>query len=371
MNILIIADLVTFSGVGNYIKLICNGLRQRQNRVILVSPQNDLHIGENDGIIYEKIESINKNPINCIKNLKKLNKIIKENKVDIIHANHRLSAFLISLYNKFYEHIPTVWTAHTVPYPMNMVKKLFGYYGDRSIAISTEAKIFMQSELNISSDKIDLIYNGVDTKELKLLTKEEKEILLHKYGVSKEKLVFCIHGRIDEVKGIDIVVKAVSLLTKQELEKFVIIVSGKTDNKYYQELIKLIECFHLENNFRFVGWKAAREVLGVSSLMLAPSRREGFPLNCIEAFFMKVPTIRTKVGGYLDMKECCVGIECEDVQNMAELLKNFIANKNVYEDMVNYAYDYSYENFTIDKMIEKLTTTYNKAIYNREEHVSI
>lgn len=56
--------------------------------------------------------------------------------------------------------------------------------------------------------------------------------------------------------------------------------------------------------------------------MLQPSMREGFLLAAIEAFFMRVPVIRSKTGGYKDMEDCCVGVPIGNVESIVQELKN-------------------------------------------------
>ena len=92
MNVLILADLVTFSGVGNYIRYLTTSLVKRGNKVVIATAQDDLHI---EGVKTFLLRPINVNPINILFNIRFLNSIIKEYSIDIIHANHRMSSFLV------------------------------------------------------------------------------------------------------------------------------------------------------------------------------------------------------------------------------------------------------------------------------------
>lgn len=364
MTVLIAADLITFSGVGNYIRNLATRLTKLGHKVIVASPINDLKIGcADDGLTYIKLDKINRNPIRWFKNVRIIARIIKEYHIDVIHANHRMVSFIVSLYNKFHKHVPTVWIAHTVPYPTSLIKRIFAYYGDRSIAISSEAKWFMHDTLKIPNERIDLVLNGVDESKLQPLSNDEKLEIEKRYGIDSGKFVFCIHGRIDHVKGIDLVVDAIRELPDEYRSRFVVLVSGVTENnEYYNELQKSIKNYGLENNFKFIGWCDSRIILGVSDMMLAPSRREGFHLAVAEAFFMRVAVVRTKVGGYLDMKNACVGIEPENCDMIKNRIIEFLDNPGIYNDMVDRAYSFASKNCTLDKMTEFTIMCYERAL---------
>ena len=367
MNILIAADLVTFSGVGNYIKGLATKLVDLGHKVVVFSPINDIGLGLNDGVIYIKSYKVNKNPIGWVRNVHLLAKVVKEHGIEVIHTNHRMTAFIVSLYNKFHKHVPMVWTCHTVPYPNNLAKRIFGSYGDRSMAISSEAKAFMLDELKIDHDRIDVVLNGVDESALNIPDDIEVCELKRQFDIDESKIVVCMHGRLDRVKGVDLTVKAVAELEERYKNKLVVVLSGKTDgNTYYDGLINEIDALGIKDNFRFVGWVTPRTILGVSDLMIAPSRREGFPLSAIEAFFMRVPVIRTKVGGYLDMADVCDGIESENSHVIAQKLREFIDNPGKYNDMTDRAETFAKNNCTIERQALATVKTYAAAISQRK-----
>ena len=100
--------------------------------------------------------------------------------------------------------------------------------------------------------------------------------------------------------------------------------------------------------------------------MVQPSRREGFPLSSVEAFLMNTPVIRTKVGGFVDMKDYCIGIEKDDSRQLYLELKKFMENRDGYADMIKRARDWALNNCTIEIMANKTIEAYEKAINYRE-----
>lgn len=360
MNILILADLVTFSGVGNYIRFLSTSFISQGNNVIIATAQDDLHI---EGVKTYLLKPININPFNVFCNLIRIRGIIRKYSIDVVHANHRMSSFLMGVYNLFYSHIPVVWTSHTGVFPMNHLKRILGYYGDKSIAISSECRDFMIDILSISETKIEIVSNGVNEKNLIPLLKEEVLSIKDKWNILHGKLVIAIHGRISYEKGLDFLVDIFSSLSISELSNVVVVCSGVyKNNLYYEKIQKKIIENNLQDIFIFVGWCDAREILGISDLFLNVSRREGFLLAAIEAFFMEVPVIRTTEGGYLDMKDLCIGIPFGDKDLFLSSIKAFINNPLMFSDMVKKAKAKALEQFTLDTMVNKTYEVYLSAI---------
>ncbi len=360
MNILILADLVTFSGVGNYIRFLSASYVSRGDNVIIATAQDDLHI---EGVTTYLLKPINTNPINIFVNLKILRRLVKKHLVDVVHANHRMSSFLMGVYNIFYSHIPVVWTSHSGAFPMNIVKKMMGYYGHQCIAVSSECKEFILNVLNISEEKVNLIYNGVNEKELTTLSSDEIRKLKEFFKIPLDKIVIAIHGRIAHAKGLDFLIDVLSNLDIEKLKKIIVVCSGEySNNEYYEELNKRLIHHKLQDLFIFIGWCKSRDLLGIADLMLQPSRREGFPLAAVEAFFMEVPVIRTQTGGYLDMKDICVGISFGDEKIFLSYIERFIDNPLQFSDMVKKAKVKALEQFTLDTMVNKTYEVYLSAI---------
>lgn len=59
----------------------------------------------------------------------------------------------------------------------------------------------------------------------------------------------------------------------------------------------------------FPGYIDGRQYLSIADLMVLSSKQEGFGIVNVESFAMEVPVIRIKTAGWLDMKDCCFGVE--------------------------------------------------------------
>ena len=280
--------------------------------------------------------------------LRQLHKIVKTYNIDVVHCNHRKQAFIMRVYSLIYGKIATVWTCHTVPYPNNCMKRILGYYGHKAIAISTEAQNWMHKELHIKLSRIDKITNGVDSSKLVIPTiakNKLKEDFFARYfneAINGKDTKFIIaHGRLHPIKGLDLLIKAFAQLDEFKKQNVKLVLSGDTQCSYYNELTTLISEYHLEKSVYFTGWINSKDILSIADLMIQPSFREGFPLAVLEAFLMKVPVIRSKVGGYEDMKEFCIGIPVGDVDAISKEMDFYLNNHNSYHNMIERAYQFA------------------------------
>lgn len=366
MKILILAQIVTHSGVGVYIKSLAEELCRNGDEVHILSSIYDLKMDEK--IKCHKFCSLKKS--NIFKNYKIFKKVVKDNKIDVVHIQHRIVGIFPKMYNFIKLKVPCTYILHTAKLEQNnFFKRLLTYSGKKVIAISSEVYDCCRNSLKIDSKKIKIVYNGVDETKLKCITlnqKNEKKISL---GIGLDKIVICIHGRIDYVKGHDILIESLMELTEIERNKLHIVVSGSTNNNaYYDEINKRICNLGIKNMFTFVGWCEPQDILSISDLMVQPSRREGFPLSTIEAFFMKVPVIRSKTGGYNDMKELCVATEIEDIIQLKNEISRFIKSyihlneKDNYIQMVNNAYEFANSNCSIKKMANNTRRVFEEII---------
>ena len=114
------------------------------------------------GAIHYKLPLHNKKPHNMIKSLFALKKIIKAEKIDLVHAHARIPAFLCGILHKTMK-IPFVTTAHGV-FVTGWGLKYITNWGTKSLAVSEDIKKYLMNEYDISERNITVTINGIDTK---------------------------------------------------------------------------------------------------------------------------------------------------------------------------------------------------------------
>lgn len=111
-----------------------------------------------------------------------------------------------------------------------------------------------------------------------------------------DKFNFLFVGRLEKVKGPDILIKACRLL-KDYSDKFTVtfLGGGSMDSKLRQ----MVKNFGLERQVKFEGWadkeKVSRSMLAADCLIIS-SRNESLPLVVIEAARVRLPIVAFNVG---------------------------------------------------------------------------
>ncbi len=160
MKIVLFSKICAKTGVGNHMKQLANELVAQGHKVWVLSSNNEQGIIEKENLKFITMPFTTKNPMICLKNLRALHRLVKENNIDVIHCHHRVAA----LYMKFYRilwKIPMVYTLHSAPIPHDFIQRTFTYAGDMAIGVSTEVSRFLYEGLRVSKHKIRTVLNGV------------------------------------------------------------------------------------------------------------------------------------------------------------------------------------------------------------------
>jgi len=141
-------------------------------------------------------------------------------------------------------------------------------------------------QLNVNS--VTVIKNGIDCSTFK---PGAKLLARQALGLSIDKVLIGCAGRLEKVKGHDLLVEAMCSLPKHTH----LVIAG--DGSERDNLIALITDLGLEDKVTFLGlvddMPRFYQCLDVFCL---PSRSEGFPLSTLEAQSCGIPTIATDVG---------------------------------------------------------------------------
>jgi glycosyltransferase involved in cell wall biosynthesis len=175
------------------------------------------------------------------------------------------------------------------------------------IAISRDIVEFYRADCGIPQRRIHYQVLGVDTAVYRPPAAAERAAARAALGIDADTLVCVLPGRLNLVKGHDVVVDALRLLraTRPEL-KVVCLFVGGGDQKEQIEAYALHDADD-RRSFRFLGFinraAALREIYWASDVLVLPSRFEGFPIVVAETMCAGCVPVRTPAGGWRDQIE--------------------------------------------------------------------
>lgn len=307
------------------------------------------------GVKHYFIPDINdKNPINLIKTFLKLKRIIKKEKITIIHSHHRMAAFYSKILSIFNRKIKRIYTAHNVFYNKKKLLK-FSLSGSEIVAVGDGVKNNLIQFYEIKEEKIKIIYNSID--KLKKINKPEDEFLKNR----SNKILIGTVGRLSEQKGIDTFILSISELIYKNKNIFGIVIG---DGELMEELKMLSQKLNIENNIKFLGYRSdVIELISEMDFIVLASRWEGFPLTPIETFSVGKTIIASNINGNNEIvKNEYNGLlfEKDDINELTEKISILISNtekRNVFEKNAKKTFD---EKFSYKAFINNYIKIYNE-----------
>lgn len=242
--------------------------------------------------------------------------ILKKYKIDLVHTHASKATQIFYYLNKFMKlvHIATKHNARKGKI-FNKIKYV--------TAVSNDAA------KSIKNDNVKIIYNGIQPLELED-NKQKNEIF-----------TITAIGRLDKIKGFDILIKEFSKIKNNAILQIV----GEGDE--YNNLISMIKELSLESRVKLLGFrKDIPVIINNSDLIIMSSLSEGFSIVMIESLFYAKLFISTKVSG------------CKDILTSKLLIEDFNIALKI-DELINNYEEYKGEFFKIKNKYKNKFTLEN------------
>jgi len=200
---------------------------------------------------------------------------------------------------------------------------------DALIAVSKYTVNELTNLYGINTEKIHVIYNGVDIQKFK--PRPNKTELRHQFGLEPDKKIVLFVGRLYHRKGLEPLLRSIPPVLK-EFSNVTFAISGKGFKEKEQSLRNLAKELKIENYVKFLGYvpdEKLPELYSASDIFVLPAIYENFPFAILEAQSTALPVISTNVGGIPEFLEngkngfvIEPGNEPELTQKLLRLLKN-------------------------------------------------
>lgn len=243
-----------------------------------------------------------KNAWKILRNIGTLEKIIREHKVDIVHARSRAPAW-----SAYYAAKRTgahfVTTFHGVYGLKSEWKRRYNAMmtrGERVIAVSHFVARHIRENYPVDEDRIRVIHRGVDLKIFNPAGTNAQRMaeLARSWLIPEDLPVILFPGRITRWKGQDVFIKALGALPHRNF--IALMVGDDTGHEAYRQTLEALVVEHkLEGHVRFVGaTNSMAEAYKLARFVVATSvEPEAFGRVVLEAQAMGRPVIATNHGG--------------------------------------------------------------------------
>lgn len=209
-----------------------------------------------------------------------------------------------------------------------------------------------------------IIPNGIELSEFNNLPSREN--LRKRYPILKDKKIVLFLGRINWIKGLDILVKAYSRLVKERDDVHLLIV-GSDEEGYKGKVKGWLKDEGALKRVSFTGMLSGREKLEAfagSDVFVLPSYSENFGMAVVEAMAFNLPVIISdKVGIYEEVEKAKAGfIIHTDENELYSAMVKILDNKQESLEMGRRGRKLVEEHFASEKVADKMIKVFEGII---------
>ena len=368
-------------GVASHCETLMRGLKAMGWRVVLITGPVNYNAGSEksfqalkdlsaDWIVFEDLKPF----LPTWANIRRIQEIVNKYEISLFHAHGYSMLFLARILN-FFTGLECVATFHLLiqgddSSSMKDVLRLKlrkyqiylrAFAPKVFIAYSSEIEGFLIQDVGFHKNKVRKILAGTDTKYFRLPSSEERQKAREKFGFAETDLVCTLVGRLNWVKGHDVLIDAVRLIRKAAPEMALkCLFAGSGDlEKEIKEYAFVSE--DDSDCFIFAGYlNDMREVYWTSDILVLPSRLEGCALVVAEGMCCGTVPIRTPAGGALDqIEEGKTGyiVPFDDPEALSKTIQKLV-DRDFRLQMGKQAAAYASSVFDLELMIEKTVELY-------------
>ncbi len=245
------------------------------------------------------------------KTILRLYRIIKNEKIDIIHSHHYYESLIAVLAARLAGKKKVIVSRHydnelfltTKGFKLKIylyLEKLVNNYASVIIAPSN-AIVNLLIKQNVNAAKIVRIPYAFDfaSDRYKPLRAEDREAIRNKLKIERNQFVVGNFARHHKIKGQDLLLRTFAEFVKTYEESLLIMVG---DGPFHQQLVRLAIELNIERYVLFLGWQRdIRSIMAGVDVVIHPTHQEAFPQIMIESMALEKPLLITRVSGATDI----------------------------------------------------------------------
>ena len=294
--------------------------------------------------------------------LYRLSRLLRNNDLDLIHTHCSSPDFYGRLASLFNPEVQSVVTFHGTQYKNVFPNKLLTFTTDTHIAVSEAVRSWAQKQFALTTEDIEVVYNGIDRSKFENIT-IEPQAKKSQLGVNTDNPVITSVGRLESCKGHRYLISALRVLKKRGVEIELLLVG---DGDLAEELHHRVEKRGLSDSVHFLGVRMdVNEILAISDAFVMPSLWEGLGIAALEAMGVGVPVIASKVGGLveiIDHGSTGFLVPPKDSVAIANFLEKLLKNPDMSEHMASQARSQVLKNFTIQESVKGYDKVYQSIL---------
>jgi sugar transferase (PEP-CTERM/EpsH1 system associated) len=292
----------------------------------------------------------------------KLARLFRDTRPDIVHTRNAESYFYGFLGAKLAGVPCLIHSEHGRTFNDRKIRfhvqRWFSRFTESIFAVSERLKTDLITQIGIPSNKIDVLYNGVDLQKFKPVNRDE---IRSRANFKPNDIVVGSVGRLVPVKNYGLLLRAVSTL---KMESIVIALIGEGADRVALEA--LARELGIEERVRFFGHRDdVADLLSTMDIFVLPSISEGMSNTQLEAMAAGVAVIASNVGGNAEIVQHGVNgliFPSGDEAALSGHLLRLATDHGSRTKLAQAGRDRVLRDFTIDAMIKRYEHLYRTVL---------
>ncbi|MFC1782087.1 glycosyltransferase family 4 protein [Planctomycetota bacterium] len=298
-------------------------------------------------------------------------RLCRDFQIDIIHA-HLHKPIIAALLAGFFRDVRVVVHEHGPIFRRGVQYGLYRWLlrllkgrADAVIAVSQATADRLVQKARIDRDRITVIYNAVDIDAF-APTRAARDQVRKQWGISDDDIVLGFVGRLDYVKGTDLLIEALELLLQRSKRYFLVMVG---EGPQRQGLERLMERWGIAERVKFAGFcEKVSETIQAFDIGVVPSREEALGIAALEMMRMRVPLVCSGVEGLAEIvthEETALVPDENDPPEIARCVERLVNDKELHNKLADAAYQFT-ERFGINEYVRAVEQVYREVLGGRE-----
>jgi glycosyltransferase involved in cell wall biosynthesis len=205
----------------------------------------------------------------------------------------------------------------------------------RVLTVSQASKEDILHYLRVPADKVEVIYNALDTRLASEPTPDDIARARDRFLLTAPYILYT--GNIKPHKNVDRLIEAFSILRRQGFEDLKLLIIGDEISKY-PNLRRLVHRFQLHQHVRFLGFvpdATLAALYRLASVFVFPSLYEGFGLPPLEAMAAGAPVVTSNVSSLPEVVgDAALLIDPMDAGAIAAAMARVLSEPQLREDLI-------------------------------------
>jgi len=363
MNILLVAEDLVLNGVTRHIIDLANGLVERGHLVIVAASPSGQEKKLDNRVLFIPLSlcypnSYRKNYAGMFSAIRKLNRVIRQYNIQIIHT-HKRYADMFGWISAKSMRIKHVSTCHSEFYDYQWLSR----FGEITIVPTKAFVPMLVDKFSIKRDSIRIISFGI--APFRKLQQQELDQLRQRFDIAPNIKIIVSVGHLNKDKDRLLLLEALGKLKDiRKLHDWLCLIVGEGPER--ENVSRAISSFHLEKNVvLFPAESNIEQLNNLADFCVLTSVKEAIPYVVLEAASIGKPHIATKVGGIPDFigeDECGICVPDRNPDLFAEKINELLDYPQKVTMLGNAAREKYSRLHMYDRFIENIEMAYKEIL---------